>query len=215
MLTEAPSALLWTASGCHHCEATQRLLTQLLAEGTLASLECLDVRQHVQQAESLAIHSVPTVTIGPFLFQGSHPLSEWRRWAMLTQQDKGVAVYFDHLFTIGQRHRVEWMIRRYPDWIMAFIDLLADPQVGINSRLGIGAVLEELQGTSLTAALVAPLGQLAQQHDQARIRGDACYYLALLGWPDKAAPYWQQCLNDPDATVVEIAREYLDELAES
>ncbi|MBF0124221.1 MAG: HEAT repeat domain-containing protein [Magnetococcales bacterium] len=211
MNNSTAAVLLLTMPGCGHCAASQQSLQQLLAEGVIASLECIDISHHPEWAERLAIRSVPYVLTGPFIFQGERPLSEWRYWLDVVRSEKGMAIYFDHLFSAGQRQLVEQIIRYQSVSIQAFADLLADTQVGINSRLGVGAVLEELSGTAVTADLVKPLGQLTQ-HEVALVRGDACYYLSLLGWPAEAVPYWQRCLVDPDPEVVEIARECLEEL---
>ncbi|MEZ5477991.1 MAG: HEAT repeat domain-containing protein [Thiolinea sp.] len=68
-----------------------------------------------------------------------------------------------------------------------------------DTRIGIGVVMESLletaEGTALLRAQLPQLGQLSK-HADARIRADACHYLALMG--DPAARDWlQAALNDP------------------
>ena len=69
--------------------------------------------------------------------------------------------------------------------------------------------MEDLKGSEELAALVDQLGELTR-HEDTRIRGDACHYLALSGNP-KAAEYIKPLLNDPDADVREVARESIEQ----
>jgi HEAT repeat protein len=68
--------------------------------------------------------------------------------------------------------------------------------------------MEELKGSTQLTAIVDRLGKLTQ-HEDARVRGDACYYLALSGSP-QASQYIKPLLDDADASVREIAQESLE-----
>ena len=90
----------------------------------------------------------------------------------------------------------------------ALLELFTDPDTQLNTRIGISAIMEDLEGTDTLRAAVDRLGELTH-HDDARIRGDACHYLALSGSP-KAAEYIRPLLQDADAEVRDVARESLE-----
>jgi HEAT repeat protein len=90
----------------------------------------------------------------------------------------------------------------------ALLKLFTAPDTGLNIHIGISAIMEDLQGTETLSAIVDRLGELTR-HDDARIRGDACHYLALSGDP-AAAAYIKPLLKDEDKNVREVARESLE-----
>jgi HEAT repeat protein len=67
--------------------------------------------------------------------------------------------------------------------------------------------MEDLQGGNLLKGIIPRLGELTK-HREARIRGDACHYLALAEDP-QAAAFIRPLLEDDDAGVRDIARESL------
>lgn len=79
-------------------------------------------------------------------------------------------------------------------------------------RLGIGAVLEELQAGGLAKVMVPGLGALTR-HADSLVRADACHYLSLIGGRE-IAPYLHACEHDSDAAVREIVAEILAEFDE-
>jgi len=90
----------------------------------------------------------------------------------------------------------------------ALLALFADPDTQLNTQIGISAIMEELKGSTHLTAIVDQLGELTK-HNDARIRGDACYYLALSGSP-QASTYIRALLDDDDAGVREIAQESIE-----
>ena len=90
----------------------------------------------------------------------------------------------------------------------ALLTLFTDPDTGLNIRIGISAIMEHLQETETLGAIVDRLGELTR-HEDPRIRGDACHYLALSGNP-AAATYINPLLKDEDKNVREVARESLE-----
>ena len=89
------------------------------------------------------------------------------------------------------------------------LKLFADTDTQLNTQIAISAIMEDLQDTDTLSAVVDQLGELTQHHD-ARIRGDACHYLALSGSP-KAVAFIKPLLDDSDANVREIAKESLEQ----
>ena len=77
----------------------------------------------------------------------------------------------------------------------------------LGGGLKAGVLLENFAGTDTLRALLPRLGELSQ-HEDARVRADACHYLGLTG--DAAARPWLEArLTDEDADVREIAAESL------
>ncbi|ABK43160.1 conserved hypothetical protein [Magnetococcus marinus MC-1] len=208
-----PQAILLMGPGCPHCSSMLKALNELLEQGELAKLEIYNVHFFPEEAASRGVRSVPWLSLGPFVFSGAMSLGELRHWLAQRRDPKGMALYFDHLFSSGQRQLVETMVRNQPKHLAAFVDLLGDDKVGINTRLGVGVVLEELQDSGLAQTITQGLCRLTEHRDP-RIRGDACHYLPLT--KDRSAvPYLEARLDDENQDVREIAREALDELDEN
>nr|CRH07030.1 conserved protein of unknown function [Candidatus Magnetococcus massalia] len=208
-----PHAIMLMGPGCPHCSTMMEALSELLKSGEIAKLEVINVVEFPEEAAARGVRSVPWLGLGEFSFHGAMGLEELRHWLKQRTDPKGMAVYFDHLFSSGQRQMVETMVRNHPDHLLAFVDLLADDQVGINTRLGIGVVLEELQGSGLSKTITSELGELTE-HEDPRIRGDACHYLPLTEDPN-AISWLRKRLLDDNADVREIAQEALEELQET
>ena len=94
----------------------------------------------------------------------------------------------------------------------ALLDLFEDPDTELNIRIGISAIMEELEGSVFLKANIETLGALTQ-HQEARVRGDACHYLSLSH--DPSVRNWiEPLLDDPDGDVREVARDSLAILAD-
>jgi len=210
MTASPPSALLFIAPGCPHCPAVLEGLTQLLKEGMIGSLEAVNLAVHPERAAALGVKTVPWLRLGIFELEGAQSPAQLRRWATAGDDPDTLAGYFHDLLIAGRRHRVEEMLRHEPTYFHALPRLLTDPASSMAVRLGIGAVLEEFQGSGLAQVIVADLGELTR-HPEALTRADACHFLSLIGGAD-IVPYLRACLDDPDAGVREIAGETLAEM---
>lgn len=201
-----PSALLFTLPGCPHCPGVKRALEKLLAEGLLESLEVVDAAQESARAQALGVRSVPWVRIGPLQFEGALTPEALRRWAQLAASSgQGLREYFIEMLKSGRRDKVESLIREDPRRAEILAALVLDPEAAMVVRLGIGAVLEELQGTELARPMVAPLVR-ALPHASPRDRTDIAHFLSLIGGPE-AITALRALIDDPDPEVREIARE--------
>lgn len=207
-----PDALLLLAPGCPHCPAVLEGLSALVKDGALGRLEAVNIAVHPERAEQLGVRSVPWVRIGEFDLDGSQTPAELRRWADLAGTPQGMPAYFLHLLKNGRRAKVEELARQEPQRLLALADLLADAEASMAVRLGIGAVLEELQDSNITSVMVPALGELTR-HDDPLVRADACHYLSLVGG-EEIAPYLRACRDDPDAAVREMVAEILAEMDE-
>lgn len=201
------NALLFTMPACPHCPGVKAALNVLLQEGTIASLEVVDASTDIERAQALGVKSVPWLQLGPFQFEGAMPLGELRQWAERAAHPEGVKTYFFEMLKSGKRAKVEQTIRSHPQHAAALADLLLDPETSMAVRIGIGAVLEELQGEELTEAMVPKLAQILRMPEP-RNRADAAHFLSLM---DGAAAFrlLRDCLDDPDAAVREIAYDAL------
>jgi hypothetical protein len=201
------SALLFTTPGCPHCPGVKANLNTLLQEGVIASLEVVDAATASERAHALGVQSVPWFMLGALQFEGVMPLGELRAWAERAARADGVQAYFFEMLKSGRRAKVEQLIRRQPQQAAVLGDLLLDAEASMAVRIGIGAVLEEVQGTGLLGALVPKLAQILL-NSEPRNRADAAHYLSLIANAE-ALNALRNCLEDTDAAVREIAREAL------
>jgi hypothetical protein len=205
-----PDVLLLLAPGCPHCPVVLEGLAGLLKEGVIGRLEAVNVEIHPERAAELGVRTVPWVRIGPFELEGMLTPAELRRWAEQAGTLDGMADYFFRMLTGGRRARVEEMARQEPSRLRALVRLMERPDAGMAVRLGIGAVLEELQQSGIAETMIPDLGALARNGD-ALTRADACHFLSLIGGR-QVAPWLRACLDDEDKEVREIAAESLEEL---
>lgn len=207
-MTEKPDALILIAPGCPHCPGVLEGLSRLLKEGVIGRLEAVNAAVHPGRAQELGVRGVPWVRIGPYELEGAVTLDELRRWAEAGESLDGLAAYFLDLLKTGRRAKVEELARQNPQRLRALVQLLADPEASMAVRLGIGAVLEEFQGTTVGRAMIPGLGELTRHADRL-VRADACHFLSLIG-SEEIRPIMQACLDDPDPEVREIAAETLE-----
>lgn len=208
-----PDALILIAPGCPHCPGVLEGLSRLLKEGVIGRLEAVNVAVHPGRAQELGVRGVPWVRIGVYELEGAVTLEELRRWAGAGESRDGLAAYFLDLLKTGRRAKVEELARQRPERLQALTKLLADPEASMAVRLGIGAVLEEFQGTTVGKVMIPGLGDLTRHPDRL-VRADACHFLSLIGGED-IRPIMESCLDDPDPEVREIAAETLQELGAS
>jgi hypothetical protein len=209
-MNAAPDALLLVAPGCAHCAALLEAAGALVKAGAIGRLEVVDLAAHPEAGEAYGVRSVPWLRLGSLRFDGAMSAGELRRWAAEAVRPRGMAAYFLEMLRTGRRRHVEALMREAPARGSALVELLEDPQASMAVRLGIGAVLESLQGSGACAPLLPGLARLAREAD-ARLRADACHFLALIGDP-AARPVFEACLADADAQVREIAAEALQAL---
>lgn len=207
-----PDAMMLLAPGCPHCPAVLEGLGLLVKEGTIGAFVAVNIEIHPERAQQLGVRSVPWARIGEFDLDGVQTPAELRRWAELAGTPQGMPAYFLHLLKNGRRAKVEEMARQEPQRLLALVDLLADAEASMAVRLGIGAVLEELQNSNIASVMIPGLGELTR-HADPLVRADACHYLSLVGGAE-IKPYLHACVNDPDAAVREMVAEILEEMDE-
>jgi hypothetical protein len=203
-----PDALFLLGTHCPHCPMVLQGLANMIKAGSLGSLKIVNIEQRGDIARELGVRSVPWVRIGSFELEGLRSEKELREWALKASTNKGMSDWLEELLSSGNLEKPLQQVRSDPATMDALLKLFADPDTGLNIRIGISAIMEHFQGTETLGAIVDRLGELTR-HEDARIRGDACHYLALSGNP-AAAAYIKPLLKDEDENVREVARESLE-----
>jgi len=136
-----------------------------------------------------------------------HSPTELAEWAAKADSEAGIADWFHLLLKEGQLPRAQALIEVEPELLAAVLSIVGNVEASLNVRLGAGVLLEAFAGHDTLRALLPRLGELSQ-HEDARVRADACHYLGLTG--DAAARTWLEArIADEDADVREIAAESL------
>lgn len=204
----APAALMLMGTHCPYCPSVLKALQALLAAGDISELESHNIEENPELARELGVRSVPWVRIGSFELEGLRSEKELRDWATKAASDSGITDWLNELLSSGNFRKPLQRIKSDPAMMEALLTLFADPDTQLNTQIGISAIMEELKGSAHLTAIVDRLGELTK-HNDARIRGDACHYLALSGSP-QADSYIRALLDDDDASVREIAQESLE-----
>ena len=206
---DTPSdALMLMGTHCPYCPGVLKALQALVASGHISHLETHNIEENPEIARELGVRSVPWVRIGPFELEGLGSEKEFREWAIKAAASAGHTDWLDELLSSGNISKPLELIKSNTSMMDALLKLFANPDTQLNTQIGISAIMEDLKGTDTLNAIVDQLGELTQ-HEDARVRGDACYYLALSG-NSKATGFIKPLLDDSDANVREIAKESLE-----
>jgi HEAT repeat protein len=200
-------AELLIAPGCAHCPQALDTLAKLTKEGLIGRLQVTNVSIHPEAAQAVGTRSVPWIRIGRFELEGAHSPGELRDWAEQAAAGAGMGAYLGYLIEQQRLPRVVQLIKERPSLLHELVPLLGDLETPMGVRIGIGAVVEELQDSGLLAGIVAELGALTRAAEP-QVRADACHYLGLTGAAE-AAEHIRPLLEDSDAEVREIAAESL------
>lgn len=207
--TSAPSATILTTPQCPYCPAVISGLLTLLKAGKIGKLEIINIVEHPEIARQKGVRSVPWTQINALELSGALTGKELEKWvavARLQQQSD----YLTHLLETDRLQQAIEQIKRDPQQLSDLLMLLNDLETPMAVRIGIGAVLEEFEGTALISAVIAPLlSMLTSEHQQ--VRADAAHYLSLTA-DREVIPALEPLLHDPDAEVREIAAETIEEL---
>jgi len=207
-----PTALLVIGTGCPHCPVVLDGLARLVKDGSLGRLEVINATAEPDVAKKYAVRSVPWTRIGNFELTGLLTPSELADWVELATTGGGWGAYYVHLLENRRLDELEKRIRDRPSTLTDLIGLLTGEDTSMGTRIGISAVIEDLQGTSILAAIVPELEQLTLS-ESPQNRADACHFLGLSG-ESSAIPAVRRLLEDEQPDVREIAVETLALLGE-
>jgi len=190
---------------CPHCPTILQGLGNLLKSGVIGRLEVINIEARPDVASKLGARSVPWVRIGPFELAGLRSENELREWAQQASTGEGLTAYLKELLSTGEIDKARKLVSEESAGIDALLSAFAEANTPLNTRIGISAIMEDLEGSDLLNGITGRLGELTR-HVDARVRGDACHYLTLTG--NKAViPYIEPLLEDPDENVRELAQE--------
>jgi len=205
-----PDALLLMGTHCPYCPTVLKGLQSLSASGAIGSVETVIIEEQPEVARKLGVRSVPWVRIGPFELDGLRSEAELRSWAEKAGTLEGLADWLNELLGSGKLDKVRARLEHDPKVMDALLLLFTNPDTGLNTRIGISALIEDLEGSPLLREQIDRLGELIQ-HPETHIRGDACHYLSLTGSP-RAKSLIEPLLDDPEPDVRTLAQESLDHL---
>jgi len=205
------SALLVIGTSCTRCPAALDALTGLLKQGELSRLEIINLEADPKAAASLGVRAVPFVRIGSFELHGLRTAEEYLQWVTHARnQDSGLLEYVEDMLGSGEVDKVNQHIAQdagYLEWVLG---LMGDADAKMNLRLGIGVIMEEYAASAEFEPYLDALIEYTR-HEDARVRADACHYLALTG-NARAIPVLQSMQQDESAEVREVATDSLAEL---
>ncbi len=200
-----PDALLWISPHCGFCHGVRKALETLVAEGVVGDLEVVDITAQPERAAAAGIRSAPWTRLGLFELEGERTLGELRTWAERASAHTGFGPYYRDLLEHRRLPQVVATLRQHPDTFGALLKLLEDAETPLPVRIGVSAVLEELEGSELLKSGLSELVRLCRS-ENAALRADACHYLGLTHSPE-ALPTVELLANDTDIHVREIAQE--------
>lgn len=206
----APEVMMLLGTHCPHCPQVLNALGEMVKKAEISKLEIINLEQRPDIAKDLGVCSVPWVRIGRFELTGLRSLQELREWVAKASSTEGMVLQLNELLTTGGLDDAVELVKKQPDYLGAIMEILAEPDAKINVRIGIGVIIEELQGTTTLQKYVDQLGALTR-HEAAPVRTDAAHYLALTG-SVTARPYLEALRDDESTEVREIAEDGLAKL---
>ncbi|MCG7874577.1 MAG: HEAT repeat domain-containing protein [Candidatus Thiodiazotropha lotti] len=202
-----PEVLFLLATGCHHCPMVLESLTQQLKQGNLARLDAVNIVNSPEVAQQLGVRSVPWTRIGRFELDGVMSPKEVSQWIERTALETGVADYFSESLAAQRSDKVIHWLEESPQDLQVLLELQENDATPMAARIGIGVVMEQLEGDPRLSHALPTLITLSRSK-QANIRADVAHYLGLTHHPD-ARPALLEMVNDSHPDVREIAEESL------
>lgn len=185
----------------------------MVKQGEIARLDIINLEQVPEAAQQYAVRSVPRIQIGDFIFEGQQSPQAIREWIARAGSDQGERDYLETQLGSGNVQEALSYLRAHPQAMNHIVSLMDDADAKINLKLGIGVVFEEFAKTPLVEPVIDML-KARLKHADARVRADACYYLSLTE-DASLRPSFEQCLQDGNADVREIAAEALESLPQT
>ena len=196
-MSNAPSAMLFIATGCQHCPAVLQSLSELIKEGLIGQLDITNIVTAPEKAQQYNVRSVPWVKIGEFELTGLRSKSELKEWiekATSPEENTDMSAYFEELMTSGELEKVHQIVREKPNSMSSLFNIMANEDSSLSARIGVGAVIENLAGDSILIETIPTLAEYTQ-HKRAQVRNDACYYLGLTH-NEQAKPFIEALLKE-------------------
>lgn len=206
-MNKPADTLLLIAPGCPHCQSVLQSLSDLLKKGDIGRLEVVNIAVHPDIAQSVGARSAPWMRIGSFELSGDYTPAELAAWAKKAAAGDAGRDYVRELLEQQQLDRALHYIRDHPESLPLLLELMQDEDGSLSVKFGVGALLEELEGSPQLQGLIPALGDLTHSK-KANIRGDAAHYLGLSHSPT-ARDWLTPLLDDPQQDVRDIAADSL------
>lgn len=202
-----PKATFLLGSHCPHCPTVLQHLSDLVKKGDLSQLSVINIEVAPELARNYGVRSVPWIKIGDYILTGLQPLDALKQRIEWSNNKNKLLGKFDALLSTGKAQQVTDAIKEDEQRFDVIMQLLADPATILSTRIGIGVVMEDFEGTELLASQLEALAALLNATDS-RVRADAAHYLSLTHSKD-AIPYLEKHRNDEDAEVSEVVEDSL------
>lgn len=212
-MTSRLDAVLVISEHCPHCEGMLRLLSERVKRGQIDSLQIVNIQSLEQYFPTLSIRSVPWLKLADAELPGAHDAEEIDQWITYAREGRSLSEFYARLFQSGQMTEVLRRVRAEPGKLEVMMQLLFRKPSRFVERIGIGAVIEDLEAQPELAGIIPLLNKLAVS-DDAKDRTDAAYYLGLTH-SDKALPILMQLAEDDSLEVAEEAADAIELIQES
>lgn len=209
----SPSAIFLLGTHCPHCPSVLQHLNHLIKKGDLSQLTIVNIESSPETAQKYGVRSVPWVKIGDYTLTGLQPLDALEQRVRWVKNNYRLLGDYDHMLSTGKAQQVVESINADNQHLDVIMTLLADPATVLSTRIGIGVVMEELEGSDLLRLQLEKLGNLLESDDN-RVRADVAHYLSLTH-SKQAIKYLQKHSGDPDKEVNEVIEDSLLSLTES
>ncbi|MCG8489609.1 MAG: HEAT repeat domain-containing protein [Chromatiales bacterium] len=205
--TETPDVLFLLATGCHHCPSVLETLNGLLKQGRIGRLEAINIVAHPEVAGEVGTRSVPWTRVGQFELEGALTPGELDQWVARAAANSGVSDYFVECLGAQRPDKVIAWLDRQPENLVDLLELLSAESTPMAARIGVGVVMEQLEGDPRLRDVLPTLTALCQS-SEANIRADAAHFLGLTRSPE-AKRVLNTLLEDDHPDVREIAADSL------
>ena len=205
-----PDALMILGTSCPHCPGVLKILSHLIKSGELGQLHIINLEQHPEEAQKYGVRSVPWVRIGKHELHGAQTLEAMRQRIKWASEQATLKDEFDYLLAEAQVDIAIAKIKTNPDTFSTILDLLGDSETVLSTRIGIGVVMEEFEGTELLNKQLDAFALLAN-HKDVRVRADVCHYLSLTQ-NTEALSILKKHLDDPSKEVREVIADSIEDL---
>ncbi len=209
-MSQIPTALLLISTSCQHCPTMLKNLSELIEEGKISSLEIVNIAVSPERAEALNVRTVPWLKLEEYELTGLKSKSELLEWIDKAGSSEGQRLYFEELIGAGRITEAQKIIEEKPWKMPALLAIMDSESTTLSLRIGVSAIIEQLAGSKQLIENIDTLSEYCQ-HELARVRNDACYYLGLSRHAD-AEEHIRPLLNDESDEVKETAKEALEEI---
>ena len=208
----APKAILLLGTNCPHCPAILHSLGELLKKGEISQLHAINIEAAPEIAEQYAVRSVPWIKIGDYVLTGAQPMEALQQRIEWTTHNDKLLGKFDHMLSHGEAQQVTDSIKADNSKFDLIMKLLADPATILSTRIGIGVIMEDFEGTDLLKSHLKNLAKLLNS-DDVRVRADAAHYLSLTNSQDAIHYLVDHKKKENNHEVIDVIEDSLESLS--